>query len=139
MRLEYIFDDYTNVSEVRDRVDQLLGKFEGDVPEYDGKNGLVLKSGTQIKIQGKITTMMKFSNTLCYFFGFKYEEPLSEEFRLLSKGEKDKKHSFFVYLQKKKDLRKVMVKVGYETSKGSPESSTFLMDDPIPPNIYNEL
>lgn len=93
MRLEYIFDDYTNVNEVKDRVESNMGKFEGEVPEYDGKNGLVLKSGTQIKIQGKVTTLMKFSNTLCYFFAFKYEEPLSEEFRLLSKGDKEKKHS----------------------------------------------
>lgn len=74
---------------------------------------------------------------MCYFFAFKYEEPLSDEFRLLSKGEMDKKHSLVILLSKKKDVRKVVVKVGYETSKGSPETSTFVMDDPIPPQIYN--
>ena len=100
---------------------------------------MVMKQGTQIRISGKVSTLMKFANTLCYFFGFKYEEPLPEEFRLFSKGEKDKKHSFMVFLTKLKDLRKVTIKVGYETSKGSPETSTFVMDDLIPANIYNEL
>ena len=98
VRLEYLFDQYTNVNEIKDRVGGDPGKIIGSSAEYDGKTGITLKVGSQIEIPTKITTLNKFSNTLCYFFAFNYFEPLGEEFRLMAKGEKDKKHSIFIML-----------------------------------------
>ena len=120
-----MFDEYTNVNEIKDRVEGEPGKIEGDGAEYDGKTGITLKGNTQVTIPNKVTTIMKFSNTLCYFFALNYFEPLPDEFKLMGKGPKDKKHSFFIYLNKVKGKRHVVIKVGYETSKGSPKTMTF--------------
>jgi hypothetical protein len=125
VRLEYLFDEYTNVNEIKNRVDGTAGKILGDGAEYDGKTGISLKEGSQIEIPSNITTIMKFSNTLCYFFAMNYYEPLPEEFKLLGKGPKDQKHSFFIYLNKIKGKRYVVVKVGYETDNKSPKTRTF--------------
>lgn len=139
VRLEYLFDEYTNVNEIKDRVEGEPGKIEGEGAEYNGKTGITLKGGTQITIANKVTTLMKFSNTLCYFFALNFFEPMPDEFRLLGKGPKDKKHSFFIFLNKIKGKRHVVVKVGYETSKGSPKTMTFQMEKEILPESYNEL
>lgn len=46
VKLEFLFDDYTNVNEVKDRIDAGIGKIEGETAEYDGKKGIILKGGT---------------------------------------------------------------------------------------------
>lgn len=139
VRLEYLFDEYTNVNAIKNRVGSISGKILGDGAEYDGKTGITLKQGAQINIPTKVTTIMKFSNTLCYFFGINYFEPLPDEFKLLGKGIKDAKHSFFIFLNKVKGKRRVVVKIGYETLSKSPKTKTFSTKKAIKPKIYNEV
>lgn len=140
VKLEYLFDEYTNVNEIKDRINGgEKGKIEGDAAEYSGKGGISIKTGTQIVIPTKITTSYKFTNTLCYFFGFQFEEPLTDDFKLFGRGDAGSKHSLFINLRKVKEERFVVLRVIYITSSQSPETMEFKMKAPILPSTYNEL
>jgi len=140
MRLEYVFDDYTNVNSVHELLGGEDGKIVGDSVMYKGKKGLTISGGeTQIEIKGKISTIVKGVRTLCFFFAFYFEEPLTDKFILMSRGPLGKPHSLTIYLVKTKGKRSIMVEVGYLTKDKSPKTLKFSDERKVNDVSFNEL
>ena len=141
LRLQYVFDDYTNVNSIKDLSGGDDGKIVGDSVAYKGKKGLTISGGeVEIETKGKYTTLVKGVRTLCFFFSFYFEEPLEEKFILMSRGPLGKPHSLTIYMNKGEgDKRTVMLEVGYITKDKSPKTLKYTDDRKLIDKAFNEM
>lgn len=138
IKLEFIFNEYANIASIKDEMGGKDGKIKGDEVKYTGKSGMQLGSQTYIEIPQNITASVKNFKTLCYYFGFSFEEPLGKNYRLLGRGESDKPHSIEIFLNRRNGFRTISVKVGFVTSQGSPKTITFQDERRVNNATYNE-
>lgn len=137
-RAEYIFQTYTDVTQI---IDSFRGKpalIKGPA-EYDGKRGLSLPKGTYIQIDEPIEPVFKFMTTLCFFIGFEFKEPLDSEFILFLRGVAEKHNSIALVLRMKEGKRVMALKIGYITENNSPTNREFEDDRLITPDTYHEI
>lgn len=137
-KLEFIFDEYANIASVKDQLGGKDGKIKGDEASYTGKSGLRVGSLTYIEVPANITASVVGYRNLCYYFAFSFEEPLSNDYRLLGRGPPDSPHSIEIYMNKRNGYRTISLKVGFVTLDGSPKTITFDDDRKVKPT-FNEL
>ena len=140
VRLEYVFDDYTNINTIKDNMGEIEGKIKGDEAAYSGKSGLAIGKGTKIIVPSNQTATYGFVKTLCYFFVFQYYEELPGKYYLLKRGPVGKPFSLAIILMKSKEgYRTAHLEVGYKTKKGSPKTITFRDTRKINAELFNQL
>lgn len=134
-REEYVFQYYTDVSSVKESFRSKAAKIKGKA-EYSGTTGLTLSGGASIELINPQTPLDPFVKTLCYFFAFKYVEPIGENFILYQRGDPGKPYSMAIKINKEK---KVVLDVGYVTTKGSPSNKQYINNKAITPDEYHEI
>lgn len=100
VRVEYIFQDYRNIKDIKDRMKKINGKISGPV-FYSGKTGITMLPKSEIELEGNLVPVgTDITHSLCFFFNFHFYEPLPDDFLLFKRGTPGKKDSVIILLKK---------------------------------------
>jgi len=140
VNLEYIFENYKDIEGISDRISsEGKGYINGSVV-YDGLTGITMRDGSFINISKQVIPFDTFMGSLCFFFAFRYNEPLSDTpFVLYSRGEKGKENSIEILLKKNDTKREIIANVGFIDNSKRLQIKEYKSNDTISSGVFNNL